>query len=86
MSLSVKGSGEGFIQDSGEILVQNGDKNAEDETAAFEVLEKHQQEKKNVKLRGGGGAFNTTKHLWAGAVSAMVSRFLALSLPLYMCV
>lgn len=76
VSLSVKGSAEGFVQDSGEILGQNGDKNVEDETAAFDVLVKHQhlQEKKKVKLRGGGGAFNTTKHLWAGAISAMVSR------------
>lgn len=23
----------------------------------------------------GGGAFNTTKHLWAGAIAAMVSRY-----------
>lgn len=31
-----------------------------------------------VVRRGGGGgvAVNTTKHLWAGAIAAMVSRYL----------
>lgn len=32
---------------------------------------------RGARRRGGGGAaMNTTKHLWAGAVAAMVSRFL----------
>ena len=32
--------------------------------------------KRIVRLRGKRGAINTTKHLWAGAVAAMVSRSL----------
>lgn len=31
-----------------------------------------------------GGAFNTTKHLWAGAVAAMVSRYLSIYQPISM--
>ncbi|CAA0823598.1 Probable mitochondrial adenine nucleotide transporter BTL3 [Striga hermonthica] len=39
------------------------------ETASFEEVGK------KGRLRGGGGAtFNTAKHLWAGAVAAMISR------------
>lgn len=60
--------------------------NSEDETASFEMVEEYKEEHKQlkmmkkkkkkdkVKLSGGASAFNTTKHLWAGAVSAMVSR------------
>lgn len=33
--------------------------------------------RQNVSLRG-RGAMNTTKHLWSGAVAAMVSRFVIL--------
>ncbi|KAE8709607.1 putative mitochondrial adenine nucleotide transporter BTL3 [Hibiscus syriacus] len=51
---------EGHVGKSGEDWGQNGDKNLE----AVEIVE----EKK------GSGALNTTKHLWAGAVAAMVSR------------
>lgn len=35
--------------------------------------------KRNIGLRGRRGAVNTTKHLWAGAVAAMVSRFVLFS-------
>lgn len=33
--------------------------------------------RQNVRLRG-RGAMNTTKHLWSGAVAAMVTRFVIL--------
>lgn len=75
---SVKGSVESFDQVSGNILRKNGDKNySEDDTMKFEMVDEHEKKKemKKVKLRGGASAFNTTKHLWSGAVSAMVSRF-----------
>lgn len=44
------------------------------------VLEEHEKNRiKNENMNGrvqgvGAGAMNTTKHLWAGAVAAMVSR------------
>lgn len=52
---------EGYVGDSGEDWAQNGDNK-------LETVEK-------VKEKKGSGALNTTKHLWAGAVAAMVSRF-----------
>ncbi|XP_052881227.1 probable mitochondrial adenine nucleotide transporter BTL3 [Gossypium arboreum] len=51
---------EGYVGDSGEDWGQNGDNN-------LETVEE-------VKEKKGSGALNTTKHLWAGAVAAMVSR------------
>lgn len=75
--------------------------NSEDETASFEMVEEYKEEHKQlkmkkkkkkkdkVKLSGGASAFNTTKHLWAGAVSAMVSRlyiiYFLLMLLIYIC-
>lgn len=55
---------------------------SEDETTSFDMVDEYKnhkvllnKKKKNkVKLSGGASAFNTTKHLWSGAVSAMVSR------------
>ncbi|CAL0327372.1 unnamed protein product [Lupinus luteus] len=38
------------------------------------VVEKQQRKVHNVKRVRGGSAVNTTKHLWAGAIAAMVSR------------
>lgn len=61
VSLSVKGNEDGCFGDSGNVLGQNGD--SEEVT----VVEQEQE-----KL--GSGALNTTKHLWSGAVAAMVSR------------
>ncbi|KAJ7959009.1 Mitochondrial carrier protein [Quillaja saponaria] len=55
-------------------LVQNGDEGS-DKGVACEggnVVSK-QERKQKVRLRG-GRAMNTTKHLWAGAIAAMVSR------------
>ena len=74
---SVKASVECVDQEPGNILRKNGDRNiSEDEMMAFKMVDEGEKVKKEkVKLRGGASAFNTTKHLWAGAVSAMVSRF-----------
>ncbi|KAL4366558.1 hypothetical protein GQ457_05G014580 [Hibiscus cannabinus] len=56
---------EGYVGESDEDWEQNGDKNLE----AVEIVEEEKQ-----KETKGSGALNTTKHLWAGAVAAMVSR------------
>ncbi|MBA0561066.1 hypothetical protein Golob_017920 [Gossypium lobatum] len=58
-------SEEGYVGESGESWGQNGDKNLEE----VEMVEEEKEKK-------GSGALNTTKHLWAGAVAAMVSRTL----------
>lgn len=72
VSLSVKGNeGDGgCLLDSAKLL---GNNNGE----KVEGIEVEEKEKGKVK---GSGALNTTKHLWAGAVSAMVSRSLFISL------
>ncbi|KAF8404598.1 hypothetical protein HHK36_009485 [Tetracentron sinense] len=66
VSLSIKGN-DGFVRDSTGFLAQDGEKNSE-EAVAFE-----EGKEQKVNSRG-AGAMNTTKHLWAGAVAAMVSR------------
>lgn len=68
MSLSVKESeSEGFLD-------KNGD--AKEEEVA---IEEKRRKKEVVRDRGArAGAMNTTKHLWAGAVAAMVSRYMNL--------
>ncbi|PWA79785.1 substrate carrier protein [Artemisia annua] len=66
LSLSVKDESQGFV--GGECdtsILGNEDKEKEESNVVLKVEEKHKQQK---------GAFNTTKHLWAGAVAAMVSR------------
>ncbi|KAK4348957.1 hypothetical protein RND71_031712 [Anisodus tanguticus] len=50
---------------SSECLLSNGDESSK--------VEPSDGRKRNIGLRG-RGAVNTTKHLWAGAVAAMVSR------------
>lgn len=76
VSLAANGGGEGHFGESGEVLGENGEKGSfEDETVAFEGVGKVEVEKVVVGRGGGGGALNTTKHLWAGAIAAMVSRF-----------
>ncbi|XP_021752772.1 probable mitochondrial adenine nucleotide transporter BTL3 [Chenopodium quinoa] len=70
VSLSVKDADDGFSGDSSQSLGQNGDRNSEF-IRVSELLEETKEEE--VKVRS-SGAFNTTKHLWAGAVAAMVSR------------
>ncbi|XP_068637416.1 probable mitochondrial adenine nucleotide transporter BTL3 [Aristolochia californica] len=69
ISLSLKGN-EGFVQPSSPLLGQSAEKNEEKS-----VVE--EEEKVGQKLpyqHQGARAMNTTKHLWAGAVAAMVSR------------
>lgn len=39
------------------------------------IKENKIKKKVNLRLRGKPAAVNTTKHLWAGAVAAMVSRY-----------
>ncbi|KAI3978543.1 hypothetical protein MKX01_015718 [Papaver californicum] len=72
---SINGSndGDGLVQESNGFLSENGEMKEEAETVVVEKNEKKKVEKK-VGLQGTASAMNTTKHLWAGAVSAMVSR------------
>ena len=73
--LSVSLGSDGFAQESTGFLVRNGDKGSE-EGPRFHggnaVVE--EGEKRDEVRVGDTGAMNATKHLWAGAVSAMVSR------------
>jgi hypothetical protein len=88
LTMSVKG-GRGFAPGSVGLLAgaeeKGGAEEAEalvagkkavEEVAAAEgkvlVLQEKEQEK---DVRAGAGAMNMTKHLWAGAVAAMVSRY-----------
>uniref|UniRef100_A0A1D1YCZ6 Calcium-binding mitochondrial carrier protein SCaMC-1 n=1 Tax=Anthurium amnicola TaxID=1678845 RepID=A0A1D1YCZ6_9ARAE len=74
VSLSVKEGG-GFARESEGLLEQNGEKGGS--SPEEEALEGKPQivEKERVAVQGAGAsAVNTTKHLWAGAVAAMVSR------------
>ncbi|XP_061345227.1 probable mitochondrial adenine nucleotide transporter BTL3 [Gastrolobium bilobum] len=63
LSLSINGSDadHSYARESTEILGQNEEKGM------------CQEKKENVRVSG-SGAMNMTKHLWAGAVAAMVSR------------
>lgn len=68
VSLSVKGSSDGTI-----------DRNSTTQFMAAAVVSgggvvEENKKKVNIRLRGKPAAMNTTKHLWAGAVAAMVSR------------
>ncbi|CAI9109460.1 OLC1v1009282C1 [Oldenlandia corymbosa var. corymbosa] len=68
---SVNGNeGEGI----GEMLGSNGEKSLEGEDAAFQEAEKGQRKEKPKLKKQRGKTLNTIKHLWAGAVAAMVSR------------
>ncbi|XP_068642810.1 probable mitochondrial adenine nucleotide transporter BTL3 [Aristolochia californica] len=69
ISLSIKGN-EGFVQESSQLLGQNEEKNE----AKRVVEEEEKVGKKLLHQQTGARALNTTKHLWAGAVAAMVSR------------
>ncbi|KAK6923398.1 Mitochondrial substrate/solute carrier [Dillenia turbinata] len=69
VSLSIKGGNGGFEHDSSVLLGQNGEKSSEETTLVFQKERKeHKMEQKK------SGALNMTKHLWSGAVAAMVSR------------
>ncbi|KAM1406675.1 hypothetical protein ACFXTH_001324 [Malus domestica] len=67
--LSMSLNSDGVFRESKRCLVQSGDDSSE-ETAAAVVTKK---KRKKVGVRN-GRAMNTTKHLWAGAIAAMVSR------------
>ncbi|KAK9110692.1 hypothetical protein Sjap_018752 [Stephania japonica] len=79
MSLSIKGgNGNGFVQESsGVVLGENGENGENGEKCSSLSAEKTGfavcDEKREVGVKR-NGAMNTTKHLWAGAVAAMVSR------------
>ncbi|KAL0366405.1 UNVERIFIED_CONTAM: putative mitochondrial adenine nucleotide transporter BTL3 [Sesamum radiatum] len=69
LSLSVKGK-DGVINNSTECVGGSGGNESKEAVAGAAV-----KAGKRVKVRlRGRGAVNTTKHLWAGAVAAMVSR------------
>ncbi|KAL0322907.1 UNVERIFIED_CONTAM: putative mitochondrial adenine nucleotide transporter BTL3 [Sesamum angustifolium] len=69
LSLSVKGK-DGVINNSTECVVASGGNESKEAVGGAAV-----KAGKRVKVRlRGRGAVNTTKHLWAGAVAAMVSR------------
>ncbi|XP_026446778.1 probable mitochondrial adenine nucleotide transporter BTL3 [Papaver somniferum] len=72
---SINGSNDGdeLVQESNGFLSENGEIKEEAKMVVVEKNEKKKVEKK-VGLQGTANAMNTTKHLWAGAVSAMVSR------------
>ncbi|KAJ1298423.1 hypothetical protein BS78_01G452200 [Paspalum vaginatum] len=83
LTMSVKG-GRGFVPDSVGLLAGSEEK-AETLVAGKKLVEEEVpltegnmlvlQEKESEKdARAGAGAVNMTKHLWAGAVAAMVSR------------
>lgn len=78
MSLSGRN---GFGEKSVEGFGRNGDASS-NEAMVFRVGEEEEEEEEKMKkdrVRGSSsGALNTTKHLLAGAVSAMVSRFIFL--------
>lgn len=84
VSLSMKtrsgdGDDEGYDRESGQVLGQNGNIVSSPEVAASAAVEAYEEgEKEAVRTAGAkrksSGAFNMTKHLWSGAVAAMVSR------------
>ncbi|KAK4264918.1 hypothetical protein QN277_026033 [Acacia crassicarpa] len=67
LSLSINGSegDQSYAPESQEILGQHEDKVSDRSDGC--------KEKEDVRMKG-SGAMNMTKHLWAGAVAAMVSR------------
>ena len=67
--LSVSLRSDGIVPETKRCLVQNGNGCESSEAAAVE--ERTYKEKIRVPK---GAAVNTTKHLWAGAIAAMVSR------------
>lgn len=64
--LSVSLRSDGVVRESKGFLVQNGDEGSEEAVV-------QEEKRETVGLRR-GRAMNTTKHLWAGAIAAMVSR------------
>lgn len=65
LSLSVKDESQGFVGGDCDTSILGNEDKEKEENVVVKLEEKQKQQK---------GAFNTTKHLWAGAVAAMVSR------------
>ncbi|XP_031491873.1 probable mitochondrial adenine nucleotide transporter BTL3 isoform X1 [Nymphaea colorata] len=59
------------VKESRESLEQKTE--VRDSHVGLGVIERKEEEERRLQLKG-SGAVNTTKHLWAGAVAAMVSR------------
>ncbi|KAJ8765510.1 hypothetical protein K2173_014632 [Erythroxylum novogranatense] len=73
LSVSLSGQ-QGYVGESRDRLDQNGDeKNLEEENVAVLTVAGVEKVAKKVEVRG-SAALNTTMHLWAGVVAAMVSR------------
>ncbi|XP_015074456.1 probable mitochondrial adenine nucleotide transporter BTL3 [Solanum pennellii] len=69
VTASINGGGnEGFEEGSGETAAES------EMQVCRRRVEKVEEEEEKKVLSGGGAALNTTKHLWAGAVAAAVSR------------
>lgn len=73
VTLSVRGGNGGVGEDSNEILERSGENDVASEAEALREIENEKVEKPGVRS-GSQQALNVTKHLWAGAVAAMVSR------------
>lgn len=73
VSLSIKGTN-GGVSNSADILVASGGKEASADVSDGGAAAVADCKKQKLIFRG-RRAMNTTKHLWAGAVAAMVSRF-----------
>lgn len=72
--LSVSLRSDGVDLDSKVYMESNGDKSVDEATRFEEGNEEVEKKTKQKSRIRGGRAMNTTKHLWAGAVAAMVSR------------
>ncbi|XP_047316883.1 probable mitochondrial adenine nucleotide transporter BTL3 [Impatiens glandulifera] len=75
VSLSIKGNGQGHAEEQDEVLggAKVSDGNRDDEIVLVDV-KKEEDSGLRQPGAGKGTVFNTTKHLWAGAIAAMVSR------------
>ena len=73
--LTVSLKSDEFVRESKVYLVQNGEEGSDKAAAATATATTcaEQGNKHKVRLRS-GYAMNTTKHLWSGAIAAMVSR------------
>lgn len=64
---------EGYVGELREVLRQNGNKVSEDESTV--VNAEGENEMVQSSWLKNSSAMNTSKHLWSGAASAIVSRF-----------
>ncbi|XP_030455212.1 probable mitochondrial adenine nucleotide transporter BTL3 [Syzygium oleosum] len=76
LSVSLRG-GDGIVEEPRVALPQKdgGESSGPKEREASESVVSAERKRRKVTVRGRGrAAVNTTKHLWAGAIAAMVSR------------